>query len=90
MPSITTGSSTESALLEAAGEAGLDYRAERARYPMRDVRRRREGDHWMATMHEVGPEATLMVMKGAPEQVLARVDSWIRDGRPQPLGARGW
>jgi Ca2+-transporting ATPase len=85
---LTTGSSTESALLEAAGEAGLDYRAERARYPMRDVRRRRDGDHWMATMHEVGPEATLMVMKGAPEQVLARVDAWIRDGRPQPLGAQ--
>jgi Ca2+-transporting ATPase len=83
-----TGSSTESALLEAAREAGFDYRAERARYPMREVRRRRDGDHWMATMHEVGPEATLMVMKGAPEQVLARADSWIRDGRPQPLHAR--
>ena len=82
------GSSTESALLEAAREAGLDYRAERARYPMREVRRRRDGDHWMATMHEVGPEATLMVMKGAPEQVLARADSWIRDGRLQPLHAR--
>jgi len=84
----TIGSSTESALLEAAREAGLDYRAERARYPMREVRRRRDGDHWMATMHEVGPEATLMVMKGAPEQVLARADSWIRAGRPQPLHAR--
>jgi P-type Ca2+ transporter type 2C len=81
------GSSTESALLEAAREAGLDYRAERERYPMRDVRRRREGHHWMATIHEVGREASLMVMKGAPEQVLARVDSWIRDGRPQPLSA---
>jgi Ca2+-transporting ATPase len=42
----------------------------------------------MATMHEVGPEATLMVMKGAPEQVLARADSWIHAGRPQPLSPR--
>jgi Ca2+-transporting ATPase len=82
------GSSTESAMLEAAREAGLDYRAERERYPMRDVRRRREGDHWMATTHAVGPEATLIVMKGAPEQVLARVDSWIHDGRPERLTAR--
>lgn len=79
------GSSTERALLEAAREAGLDYRDERRRYPMRDVRRRRDGDHWMATTHAVGPEATLIVMKGAPEQVLARVDAWVRDGRPQPL-----
>jgi Ca2+-transporting ATPase len=79
------GSSTERALLEAAREAGLDYRAERRRYPMRDVRRRRDTDHWMATTHAVGAEATLIVMKGAPEQVLARVDTWIRDGRERPL-----
>jgi Ca2+-transporting ATPase len=79
------GSSTERALLQAAREAGLDYRAERGRYPMRDVRRRRDGDHWMATTHAVGPDATLIVMKGAPEQVLTRVDAWIQAGRPQPL-----
>jgi Ca2+-transporting ATPase len=82
------GSSTERALLQAALEAGLDYRAERGRYPMRDVRRRREGDHWMATTHAVGPDAALIVMKGAPEQVLARVDAWIHAGRPQPLSPR--
>jgi Ca2+-transporting ATPase len=82
------GSSTERALLEAAREAGLDYRSERRRYPMRDVRRRRDGDHWMATTHAVGPEATLVVMKGAPEQVLARADAWIRDGRVHPLSPR--
>jgi Ca2+-transporting ATPase len=82
------GSSTERALLEAVREAGLDYRVERRRYPMRDVRRRRDGDHWMATTHAVGPEATLIVMKGAPEQVLARADAWIQAGRPQPLSAQ--
>jgi Ca2+-transporting ATPase len=82
------GSSTERALLEAAREAGLDYRAERGRYPMRDVRRRRDGDHWMATTHAVGPDATLIVMKGAPEQVLARAEAWIHAGRPQPLSPR--
>jgi len=36
------GSSTERALLEAAREAGLDYRDERDRYPLRDVRGRRD------------------------------------------------
>ena len=82
------GSSTERALLRAAREAGLDYRAERERYPMRGVRRRRDGHHWMATTHAVGPDATLIVMKGAPEQVLARVDAWIHDGRAQPLSPR--
>jgi Ca2+-transporting ATPase len=79
------GSSTERALLQAVREAGLDYRVERERYPMRDVRRRRDGDHWMATTHAMGPDAILTVMKGAPEQVLARADAWIHAGRAQPL-----
>jgi Ca2+-transporting ATPase len=80
-----TGSSTETSLLEAAVEAGLDYRVERKRYPLRAVRRRREGEHWMATTHAAGPDAALIGMKGAPEQVLARVDRWVRGGRMQPL-----
>jgi phosphoserine phosphatase len=80
-----TGSSTETSLLEAAVEAGLDYRVERKRYPLRAVRRRREGEHWMATTHAAGPDAALIGMKGAPEQVLARVDRWVRGGRMKPL-----
>ena len=80
-----SGSSTERSLLDAALEAGLDYRDERDRYPLRGVRRRREGEHWMATTHDAGSEATLIAMKGAPEQVLARVDRWVRGGRLQAL-----
>ncbi len=85
------GSSTESALLEAALEAGVDYRVERPRYPLRSVRPRGDGQHWMATIHQLDggmdSGSTLIMMKGAPEQVLARADGWIREGRHAPLTA---
>ncbi|HEY7654084.1 MAG TPA: HAD-IC family P-type ATPase [Methylomirabilota bacterium] len=92
---VGMGSSTESALLEAALEAGVDYRLERQRYPLRSVRPRRDGQHWMATVHQMNgqmnegtnADSTLITMKGAPEQVLARADGWIRDGRHEPLTA---
>src|SRR5262245_27225225 len=48
------GSSTEGALLRAALAAGIDYRAERERYPLLGVRRRGDGDNWMATVHARG------------------------------------
>ena len=78
------GSSTETALLVAARAAGLDYLDERHRFARRAIRRRSEGDSWMATVHgAVG--ADLVMMKGAPEQVLARADRWIDDGAEAPL-----
>src|SRR6185436_512183 len=61
------GSSTETALLSAARQAGLDYRAYRRRYPLRSIRRRTETDNWMATVHADG----LVAVKGAPEEVIA-------------------
>jgi Ca2+-transporting ATPase len=77
------GSSTETALLSAARQAGLDYRAYRRRYPLRSIRRRTETDNWMATVHADG----LVAVKGAPEEVIARADRWIDDGVEQPLDA---
>jgi Ca2+-transporting ATPase len=80
------GSSTEAALLVAAREAGLDYRDERRRHPLRSIRRRDQGDNWMATVH-AGAEVGLVMVKGAPEHVLARADRWLKDGHEQPLTA---
>ena len=77
------GSSTETALLVATRQAGLDYRAERHRYPLRSIRRRNDGDNWMGTVHADG----LVAVKGAPEEVLARSDRWIEEGLERPLDA---
>jgi len=65
------GSSTEGALLLAAQEAGLDYRALRAAHPVVATRPRRDGDTWMATVH-LRDDRWLTALKGAPEDVLAR------------------
>ena len=80
------GSSTESALLSAARLAGLDYRDERRRHPLRDIRRRGERDNWMATVHDEDGRL-LIAMKGAPEQVIVRCDRWLQQGVPEPLTA---
>jgi P-type Ca2+ transporter type 2C len=78
------GSSTETALLRAARRAGLDYRPERARLPRRAIRRREDGDNWMATVHDT-PSGRLVMVKGAPEEILARADRWIDEGVERPL-----
>ncbi|HTO13502.1 MAG TPA: HAD-IC family P-type ATPase [Candidatus Binatia bacterium] len=78
------GSSTETALLRAAATTGVDYRTERQRHPLSRIRRREDGDSWMATVH-AAPDGELVMVKGAPEQVLARADRWLEDGVEQPL-----
>jgi Ca2+-transporting ATPase len=81
------GSSTEAALLAAAGEAGVDHRDERRRYPLHGIRRRSDGDNWMATVHGAGRDGCLITMKGAPEQVIDRADRWLENGAERPLTA---
>jgi P-type Ca2+ transporter type 2C len=78
------GSATETALLVAARAGGIDYLEERQRFPRRAIRRRFEGDSWMATVH-VAAGADLVMVKGAPEQLLTRADRWIDDGVEAPL-----
>src|SRR5262249_27355544 len=48
------GSSTETALLVAARQAGVDHRVERRRHPRRAIRHRAEGENWMGTVHADG------------------------------------
>jgi P-type Ca2+ transporter type 2C len=78
------GSATETALLVAARAGGIDCIEERQRFPRRAMRRRLDGDSWMATVHAAAG-ADLVMVKGAPEQVLARADRWIDDGVETPL-----
>jgi Ca2+-transporting ATPase len=78
------GSSTETAMLVAAQAAGLDYRLEREQNPLRSIRRRSEGDSWMATVHQAG-SSRFIAVKGAPEQIIARADRWLVGGAEQPL-----
>ena len=76
------GSSTESALLVAARDAGLDYREQRQRHPVLRRRQRTEGDNWMGIVHATAGRR-LVLVKGAPPEVLTRADRWPRErGRP--------
>jgi Ca2+-transporting ATPase len=80
------GSATEGALLRAAVDAGFDYAPLRRRFPLLAVRPRRDGENWMATLHDNG-ERRFVAVKGAPEEVLARAGSWSDGGGVQPLTA---
>jgi Ca2+-transporting ATPase len=78
------GSSTEIALLVAAREAGLDHREQRRRHPVLRRRARTDGDTWMGTVHAAAG-GDLVMVKGAPEAVLARSDRWLDEGVERAL-----
>jgi Ca2+-transporting ATPase len=76
------GSSTESALLEAAEAAGHDYAALRGRFPQIKVRYRSERRPYMSTLHEdPRRKGFMLAVKGRPKQVLARCTHLRRRGR---------
>jgi Ca2+-transporting ATPase len=81
------GSSTEGALLRAAVQAGIDYRALRRRCPVLAMRPRNDGDSWMATVHADGAEGArrLIAVKGAPEQVLRYATRRLVNGIEEPI-----
>jgi Ca2+-transporting ATPase len=85
-PSV--GSATESALLLAALEAGMDYRALRTQFPVVGMRARGDGDNWMATTHETGGGRSVTMVKGAPEEVLRRSTRWLKGVTSEPLTAK--
>jgi P-type Ca2+ transporter type 2C len=80
-----SGSSTEAALLTAALDFGIDCRALRRQYPLQELRARRNGDNWMATVHKESATERLVTVKGAPEEVLALSTSWFDGETVQPL-----
>jgi Ca2+-transporting ATPase len=79
-----SGSSTEGALLAAAHEGGVDYRALRTAYRLVAGRPRLNGENWMATVH-ARDGWQLTAVKGACEAVLARTTRVMSGDEPRPL-----
>ena len=73
----TTGSATEAALVVAARAWGIDPAGLRERHPLLTMSPRGDGRNWMGSMHtEAGRR--LVVVKGAPEEVLRSSTRWAR------------
>lgn len=78
------GSATEVAIVEYAQARGADIDALRRRHPLLGVRQRSEHHPYMVTLHD-SAHGLLVAVKGRPDEVLARCESWF-DGRAvQPL-----
>ncbi len=80
------GDPTETALLTAGREAGLDVGAERSARPRVDVLPFESGRNLMATVHRTADGRLSGYLKGAPEKVLALCHDQLReDGAVEPL-----
>ncbi len=83
------GTPTESALVRAAVEIGVDVQALRRRYPLKHKRLRSEQRNFMDTRHTdaVGGES-LLVVKGTPVEVLPLCTHRLEDGVVRALEER--
>jgi Ca2+-transporting ATPase len=70
-----TGSATETALLMAGHSAGFEVSTLRARHPLMTMSPRGDGRNWMGSLHGGHPRR-LVVVKGAPEEVLRGSTRW--------------
>ncbi len=82
---VVDGSSTETALLRFAEEAGLDIAAERARFKRIDELSRSSERMYMTTVHTSKDGQRLLAVKGRPDQVLALCQSVLVAGRVEPV-----
>ena len=69
-PNAEHGSSTEIALLEAAGQLGAEFDAMRRKHPRLSTVERAEGRRYMATVHKAPDSGSLIAVKGDPSAVL--------------------
>ena len=83
------GDPTEGALVVAARKAGLDPERLRADAPRLDEVPFDSAVKYMATLHPRGDGGTLLVVKGAPDVVLARCDAARGHDGTEPLDAAG-
>ncbi len=79
------GSSTEIALLEFAAARGADVDAMRLSLPTLEVRHRSEHHPYMVTLHTSPERGLLVAVKGRPDEVLSRCDTWFDGLRAVPL-----
>ncbi|MDP1902366.1 MAG: cation-transporting P-type ATPase [Rubrivivax sp.] len=79
------GSSTEIALFEFAVRQGADAARLRRSHPALGVRHRSDHHPYMVTLHDSAERGLLVAVKGRPDEVLARSDTWFDGRRTQPL-----
>jgi Ca2+-transporting ATPase len=79
------GSSTELALVEFAIAQGLAVTMLRQRHPPLAVRHRSEHHPYMVTLHDSAANGLLVAVKGRPDAVLARCETWFDGERTRAL-----
>ncbi|WP_423824038.1 HAD-IC family P-type ATPase [Salinisphaera sp. SPP-AMP-43] len=84
------GSATEGALLTLALKAGIDIDAARAACPRSDVLPFEPERRFMVTQHRSASGRVWIVAKGAPETLLARCPSQVRQGTDESLDYEYW
>ena len=83
------GDPTEGALVALAARAGFNGTDTRAAYPRRDVIPFDPAYRYMATRHDDG-DASLVVVKGAPEVVIARCEGSRHGASSIPIDSQRW
>lgn len=85
------GDPTEGALMTLALKAGIDPRLQREALPRDDVIPFESEHRFMATLHHDHAGEARVMLKGAPERVLALCSTSRRlDGEPAPLDPEAW
>jgi P-type Ca2+ transporter type 2C len=82
-----TGSATETALLQAGIDNGLDIPALRQSWPQLHARGRSSGRNFMSTAHQNSRGECLVAVKGSPGEVLALCTKRLKNGHVQELTA---
>ena len=87
---ITQGDPMEAALSVAALKAGLDPEQEKTRLPRMAVIPFDSAHKFMATLHHEADGSSLVLVKGAPEQVLQRCTRQCHESGEEPLQIATW
>ncbi|MBY6261217.1 HAD family hydrolase [Azospirillum sp. 412522] len=87
---LLAGDPTDGALLALAMKAGLDPAIEATRYPRRDALPFESERQYMATLHHDHAGHGILVVKGAPERVLALCGRERHGGGSAPLDRQRW
>jgi magnesium-transporting ATPase (P-type) len=84
------GDPMEAALVCLAAKTGLDARALRGELPRQDEFPFDAVHRFMATLHDQHADASLVLIKGAPERILQMCDSVRGPSGTQPIDREAW